>query len=214
MDWKILRKIDIEIDPEEVRRIVGLRKDSGGPSSQRGAERIDSALELAGELIEPAAIYTITEGRNIAGPPVFALLEEMALCVCTVGSGLEERAAELSREGALLEALVVDTAGSVAVERTADHVNGIISDIARRKGKRGSLRASPGYGNWDISAQKQIFSIAPAERIGVTLGGGMMMKPEKSISFAVHISENPVRLRSANDCASCDRGDCPYRKRL
>jgi len=214
MDWITLDPIEVEIDRKAVARIVGARSGGGTPAAERIAQRIDSAIRLAGRLIAPAAIYTLTEGRCIEGPPVFEMLEEMALCVCTIGDSLEKKAEQLSAEGSLLEALVLDTAGSEAVESTADYVNGRINEIAHREGKRTSLRASPGYGNWDIKDQKGIFRIAPTDRIGVTLGEGIMMKPKKSISFAVHISENPVRLRSANDCGSCDRRDCPYRKRL
>lgn len=212
MDWVILKDMDIVIDEEEVSRIVGAGKREGAPSAGAAGERIGRAVGLARELAEPAAIYTVTEGKNIEGPPVFRQLKEMALCICTIGGKLEREVENLSAEGSLLEALALDTAGSVAVEGTADYVNGIIEQRAAREGKRTSLRASPGYGNWDIGAQKRIFEMAPAESIGVTLGEGMMMNPGKSISFAVHISENPVRLRSANDCGNCSREDCPYRK--
>jgi hypothetical protein len=214
MDWVILDSIDIEIDRAEVARVVGGRRENGEIPAGRGGERIEAAIELASGMIEPSAVYTITEGRNIAGPPIFNMLESMGLCICTVGGRLEKRAAELSEEGALLEALVLDTAGSTAVEATADYVNRIMDDLAHRRGKRTSLRASPGYGNWDIRDQKEIFRIAPAEKIGVSLGDGMMMKPRKSISFAVHISENPVRLRSGNDCRNCSMENCPYRREI
>ena len=212
MDWVILKDIDIEIDEEEVSRIVCAGKRGGAHSAGAAGERIERAVALAGELIEPAAAYTVTEGRNIEGPPVFRELEEMALCVCTIGDRLEREVENLSAKGSILEALALDTAGSVAVERTADYVNGIIERQAAGEGKRTSLRASPGYGNWDLRAQKSIFEMAPADNIGVSLGEGMMMRPRKSITFAIHISENPVRLRSANDCGSCSQEDCPYRK--
>ena len=212
MDWVILKDMDIVIDIEDVSRIVCAGSREGAPYTGEAGERIERAVELAGELIDPAAVYTITEGRNIEGPRVFRELEEMALCVCTIGDKLEREVENLSAKGSILEALALDTAGSVAVERTADYVNGILEQQAAGDGKRTSLRASPGYGNWDLDDQKRIFEIAPADRIGVILGEGMMMKPRKSISFAVHISESPVNLRSANDCGNCSQEDCPYRK--
>jgi hypothetical protein len=212
MDWKTLESIDIEIDRAETERIAGVRATGEGAAGGRARERIDSALRTAARLIEPAAIYTVIPGELIEGPPVFSRLEEMALCICTIGGKLERKSAELSAEGRILEGLVIDTAGSVAVEQTADYVSGLIEERAGEDGKRTSRRASPGYGNWDISAQRSIFRIAPAERIGVTLNEGMMMEPAKSVTFAIHIAENPVRLRSANDCRSCDRKDCRYRR--
>lgn len=213
MDPVVLRNIEVEIDRPEVERVLGNigrrpLKMREGPSKPR----IERALGMAGELIEPAAIYTITVGERLLWPSIFAGLERVAVCVCTIGPALEAKVAELSRLGEVLEAMVLDAAGSVAAEATADYVDGRITEIAAESGERASRRASPGYGDWGVTGQKGVFSVLPAERIGVKLGPGMMMLPRKSVSFAIHVAKEPLRLRSEKSCGNCDDGDCPYRK--
>ena len=78
-------------------------------------------------------------------------------------------------------------------------------------GLKTSCRASPGYGDWDVKEQKYLFELVPAERIGVTLTESSMMVPRKSVSFAVHIAQDPVRLRSEGSCRNCYMETCPYR---
>lgn len=206
-----LEGFTVGIDPAEVRRFLGR---SGSPPDGSG-ERLERALEgslaLAGELAAPKGIYTVAAGRELPGSKVFEGLEKVAFCVCTVGPAIESEVSLLSEKGSLLEALVLDSAGSVAAEEVAGYMEGEIGRVAEGEGLRISCRASPGYGDWDIREQGAIFSLLPAELIGVRLTERYMMVPRKSVSFAVQIAERPRRMRSENSCRNCDRGDCPYR---
>jgi len=111
----------------------------------------------------------------------------------------------------MLAAVVLDAIGSAAAEAVARYVSDRIDEEAAAEGLKTSCRASPGYGDWDVKEQKNLFELVPAERIGVTLTDSAMMVPRKSISFAVHISDKPVRLRGENSCRNCDMDTCPYR---
>ena len=111
----------------------------------------------------------------------------------------------------MLRAVVLDAAGSVAAEAAAEYMDRAIQERAAAEGLRTSCRASPGYGDWDVREQKALFGLVPAGRIGVRLSESGMMIPRKSVSFAIHIDENPTRMRSENSCRNCDREDCPYR---
>jgi cobalamin-dependent methionine synthase I len=111
----------------------------------------------------------------------------------------------------MLAAVVLDAIGSAAAEATARYANERIDEMAAAVGLKTSCRASPGYGDWDVKEQKNLFELVPAERIGVTLTASSMMVPRKSVSFAVHIAEEPVRLRSEGSCRNCDLETCSYR---
>jgi hypothetical protein len=184
-------------------------------ADRRPAERVErvlaEAMTAAGRMIAPKGIYTIVPGSELPGSTLFADLERVAFCVCTIGAALEREVSRRSGAGDLLGAVVLDTVGSVAAEAAAEHIDKVIQELAAGEGLRTSCRASPGYGDWDIREQAAIFSLLPAQRIGVSLTESLMMVPRKSVSFAVHIAASPARMRSENSCRNCGRTDCPFR---
>jgi hypothetical protein len=211
METVLVDTIAIDIDTREVEKLLGTREDSPARTNRRFKDTLEEAVSRAGELLEPRGIYTVAAGRDLPDSNMFETLERMAFCICTVGGRLEEEVTVLSRGGELLKAVVLDSVGSVAAESAADFIENRIRTEAKRDGLDISCRASPGYGDWDIGEQACMFRLLPAERIDVRLSDSLMMIPRKSISFAVHIAEQPVRLRSRDSCRNCDIKDCPYR---
>jgi len=227
MEPVILTDFDIEILPSEVKRLLGHRGvpgaaqdrgDRSGEAEREGTDSagrleraIDEAISRARELLRTAGVYVVGSGDDLPGSTVFEGLERVAYCVCTIGPALEEEVTRLSGSDELLQAVVLDAAGSVAAEAVAEYMDQRIQEEAEGLGLKTSCRASPGYGDWDVREQSKLFRIVPAERIGVTLSESSMMIPRKSVSFAIHIAERPERLRSENSCRNCDRMDCPYK---
>jgi hypothetical protein len=211
MEPVILTDFAVEMDSEEVARLLGAGRESLNASGGRLEEIIGSAIEQARALLSPAGIYVMASGGDLAGSTVFEDLERLAYCVCTIGPALEAQVTRLSAEDELLRAVALDAAGSVAAEATAGYMDQRIREAAAREGLKASCRASPGYGDWEVGEQRALFAIVPAGRIGVRLSESAMMIPRKSVSFAMHIAEHPARLRSENSCRNCDREDCPYR---
>jgi hypothetical protein len=216
MEPVILENFSVEPDGDELSRLLGRKNgESIGAPAAAMAGKIDSALEAMLEeskgMLEPRAIYMLAAGKDLPGSDIFAQLEKVAFCVCTIGPALEERVTALAKEGDMLSAVVLDAIGSAAAEAAARYANDRIDETAAAEGLRTSCRASPGYGDWDVREQKNLFELLPADRIGVTLTESSMMVPRKSISFAVHIAEEPVRLRSEGSCRNCDMETCPYR---
>lgn len=216
MEPVILEGFDIEPDSGELSRLLG-RKNGEGVGAPAAAaagkisEALDAALEESKGLIVPKAICVTAAGADLPGSEMFTELEKVAFCVCTIGPALEERVTALSKDGDMLAAVVLDAIGSAAAEATARYANDRIDEDAAAEGLKTSCRASPGYGDWDVKEQKALFALVPAGRIGVTLTESSMMVPRKSVSFAVHIAEDPVRLRSESSCRNCDMETCPYR---
>ena len=211
MEHVLLEDFGVEIDPVEVKRFLGSRDEGEGVPSARLEEVLSESISLARDLVRPRGIYTVTAGKLLPGSKMFEDLERVAFCICTIGSRLEEEVTAMSARGELLRAVVLDSVGSVSAEAVAEHIDRVIQDEASQEGLKTSCRASPGYGDWDIREQSSIFDLLPAERIGVRLTDRYMMIPRKSVSFAIHIAEKPVRTRSENSCRNCDIKDCPYR---
>lgn len=213
----ILAGFSVEPDERELVKLLGERhvlegaEDPGSEKTGKIKAAVAKALADARSLIEPKGIYEIVTGEEIDGPPQFAGLERVAICVCTIGMALEETVKAAIGAGRMLEGIALDAVGSAAAEAAAGYMNDRIDEAAAAEGLKTSCRASPGYGDWDVGGQRRLFDLLPAERIGVTLTPGAMMVPRKSVSFAVHVATNPVRLRSENSCRACDMDTCPYR---
>lgn len=207
----VLDGFNVPIDPAEVRRFLGAKGRSKPAPAGRYDDILGEAMAAAGRLVAPKAIYTYAAGSELPGSKIFAHLDRMAFCVCTIGPALEAEVTRLSAAGGLLKAVVLDAIGSVAAEAAASYVDERIAAEAAREGLETSCRASPGYGDWDVREQGAIFALLPAGRIGVSLSDTFMMTPRKSISFAVHVAAEPERLRSENSCENCGKRDCRYR---
>jgi len=192
----ILEGFSVEPDQRELARLLGERhilngaEDPASPKATKIKEAIDNALSGARSLIEPKGIYEIVTGAELDGPAGFAKLESVAICVCTIGMALEETVKVAIDAGRMLDGIALDAVGSAAAEAVARYLNDRIDEVARAEGLKTSCRASPGYGDWDVSGQRRLFDLLPAERIGVTLTPGSMMVPRKSVSFAVHVDKD------------------------
>ncbi len=214
MEPVVVEGFDIEIDPAEIRMLLGkkgARRAGGSSDDPRVGSAVAEALDAARSLIAPRGVYVYAAGRDLPRSKMFERLDRMAFCVCTIGPGLEDEVARLSKRDELLRAIMLDAAGSVAAEATADRLDRLIAAEAAREGLKTSCRASPGYGDWDVSGQRSIFELVAADRIGVRLSSSCMMIPRKSVSFAVHVAREPESLRSENSCENCGRKDCEYR---
>ena len=71
-------------------------------------------------------------------------------------------------------------------------------------------RFSPGYGDWPLEEQRQLFAVLNcAKRIGLTLTDGLMMAPSKSVTAIIGLSEDAACVQ--NKCMTCSNINCPYR---
>lgn len=70
---------------------------------------------------------------------------------------------------------------------------------------------SPGYGDWDLAAQQTVLDRLQApKRLGLSLTGGGMLVPEKSVTALVGISDRPEEA-CGQKCMRCRKTDCPFR---
>jgi hypothetical protein len=221
---EVAKNIEVALNRDEVCRRLGYEK--GQSLRPRASSLVDSQLGEARLLIKPHACYTIKSitgvssstlsidgmvlrSRQIA--PMFSGCSRVAVFLVTIGVGLEKRVAQLMGDGLAHEAFVLDTTGSVAVEEAADWLEGEIGRIAAAKGHRIGWRYSPGYCDWDIVQQKELFGILDGESIGVDLTGECLMVPRKSISGIIGMGESCI---TSSACRFCNRKDCPTRREV
>jgi len=223
---EFLDELEANIDTNAVLRIQGYRGDRELKAGIR--EITTEEIEAAQELAKPRAIYREVEvvgveedeirlegdvrlsvGRRIAG--WWQGSQSLAVALCTIGVALEERVMALSKKGEHTAALILDIAGSVALSSTADHVRRFICEKATNSGMNVGPGLNPGYAEWPLTDQRLIFSIMPAERIGVHLNDQLMMIPKKSVSFCAGLGVSET-LGRFNRCTHCGVLKCPYRR--
>ena len=105
----------------------------------------------------------------------------------TVGIGLDRL---IARYGAVSpsKALMLQAIGAERIESLCDRFCSDMQDEYRNSGKSITQRFSPGYGDLNIEAQKEIFRVLDCSRqIGLTLNESMLMSPSKSVTAIVGI---------------------------
>ncbi len=205
------------VEREEVCRLLGypvLRR----PSLQVDA-RLDEVLAEARALVQARGAWRqvpLDECGQLQLEPVPC--EGLVIGLATVGAGLEARASACLRAGDALGALLFDAAGSAAVEEAADRLGAaIVSDLTGEPAARGlpaahlSCRVSPGYGRWKLAAQPSLFARLPHVELGVELLPSFLMRPTKSISFAMWLGADQRPLAGLSGCARCELDECRYR---
>ncbi len=155
------------------------------------------------------------QGTNYrpAGEDIRAFLrgcDSVVLLAATLGAEAESlirRAADRS----MTDAVILDAAGSAAIERVCDNFCADLADALAPRCLTG--RFSPGYGDLPLSEQHALFRILDvSRRIGVTLSPGALMIPQKSVTAFIGVSDHARerRGRGCEDCAGYEH--CAYRR--
>lgn len=210
--------LPVALEREEVCRLLGypvLRR----PSAQVGA-RLDAVLAEARGLVQARGAWQRVALEDCAQLQLEPIpCEGLVIGLVTAGAAVEERASACLSAGDALGALLFDAAGSAAVEEAADRLGAEI--VARLAGEplpgawpapHLSCRVSPGYGRWRLSAQPALFARLPHAALGVELLPSFLMRPSKSISFAMWLGAGQRPLAGLSGCARCELEECRYRR--
>ena len=198
------------IDRAEVLRYLGCP-----PSAHCRIEDAASALMQA---VTPRLVWRrlplcaetakLIEGNDLKSH--LAGCTELVLFAATLGMESEAmlRRAQLR---ALEQAVVFDACASSAIENVCDN---FCTDLAQAVAPQFlTERFSPGYGDYPLCHQKQIFELLDVtRRIGVTLTDSDLMVPQKSVTAIIGISDTP-QPHPKSKCAACRMfAQCTFRK--
>ncbi len=201
--------IPLTVRRADVLHFLGYPEDREPPS--RIGSLLDATLEEARELVEGRGLHVhlpLREAGDVGLEPIEAL--GLVLGLVTVGPALEHKVSEHLASGALTQGLILDAAGSAAVEEAADRLG---ADITGEPASGPvTCRLSPGYGRWGLEAQPALFSRLPHDTIGVQLSGDLVMHPHKSISFAMWLGASESLPVGVAGCDRCSLRTCRYRR--
>ncbi len=220
--YKTISDFNITLTAEEVLKGQGIDPDR---ASKRLFENTSEVIEMAHALIKPVAMYTIVPveslehqhlnftGGSFEGPLVaraMAGAEELNIALCTIGEDLENKVNEIMGNDPV-KAVSLDGAGIAALRKVSQGVEDIISSLACEIDTKLGMRAQPGQEGWPIEQQRVVFSILPADELGILLTDSCLMIPRKSVSFVI------PRGKSLSDsvmpCDFCSkRNRCEWKK--
>jgi hypothetical protein len=171
--YKDLSRVPAEI-VEEAERVAGGLGELLKPAVAFRKFSVESATDGAVELEGGWTFKSRVLARLVSDAP------HAVLFVATIGEALENRVSALFEEGEFLASVLLDAAGTLALHRI---VRALRMALAREvpPGYRLLGRAAPGYGDWDIYDQFQLFS-ALGEPLPARLNESGVMVPKKSVS--------------------------------
>lgn len=137
--------------------------------------------------------------------------DRIVLFAATVGLGLDRLIARYSRVSPS-RALMLQAMGAERIEALCDAFCGEIRQNAQAAGLHTVPRFSPGYGDFPLAVQTEIFQVLDCSRkIGLTLNQSLLMSPSKSVTAVIGLGPCAGGEHSAG-CQSCGKTDCIYRR--
>lgn len=207
--------LTVHISYNSVCHFLGYPKDREPRPSQK--TRIEQIILSARTLVRPRGLY-----REL-GPDRARDLElelnggaTLVAGLVTIGHRLERQVTQCLQRGEDFEALVLDAAGSAAVEEAADRLGTLI--VQGEQDDKASCqlcRLSPGYGRFALEAQKVLLGLLPHHTLGVRLTPACLMVPKKSISFVLLLGERGGKATAEwAGCRYCGMKRCRYRREV
>lgn len=136
--------------------------------------------------------------------------KKIAIFTGTAGDLISKHAASVSANGEFLLGYLYDIMGSVVVEKAIDKMQRELGKLLKSENLAISDRFSPGYCDWSVSEQQQLFSLLPPGFCGVSISESSLMHPIKSVSGIIGIGEHVKQL--GYQCNWCSDKDCIYGK--
>ena len=192
---------------------------------EKTLEMADRAIELLSERCRPRSTSRIveisagTEGIRLEGGAVIyseSIARVMSGCsrMLVFGATLGTEADILiKRETAVNIAMgaVMQAAAAAYIEEYCDELQTELNERFSAVGEPLGDRFSPGYGDFALEYQRELFRILDCPRqIGLTLTDNYIMIPSKSVTAVIPIGG---RCGRQIGCSCCEKMDCQYRKK-
>ena len=137
--------------------------------------------------------------------------DRIVLFGATVGLGLDRLIGRYSRVSPS-RALMLQAIGAERIEALCDAFCEEVRQTAQAAGLHTVPRFSPGYGDFPLAVQTEIFQVLDCSRkIGLTLNQSLLMSPSKSVTAVIGLGPCAGGEHSAG-CQCCGKTDCIYRR--
>lgn len=152
-------------------------------------------------------IKSINLAKNLKG------CKRVVLLAATIGRAADMMIKKYSVTN-LAKAAIVQAAGAAYIESYVDEVEEIIRKYAKEQKLYLCPRFSPGYGDFSLEYQKDIFAMLEcSKRIGITLTNGNLMMPTKSVTAVIGLTTEKRKSCQKETCSQCEKQDCEFRQK-
>jgi len=138
--------------------------------------------------------------------------EGMFVFAATIGHDLENWSKQQMKAGNSLEGYIIDIVGSELAEKTADYLHNHLQSLTESNGYGITNRYSPGYCNWPVTDQHNLFKLFGESNYGIELSESSLMLPVKSVSGIMGVGKG--LKRAEYKCRFCDDDKCILRKQF
>lgn len=135
---------------------------------------------------------------------------EIISYIATLGESIEYEVENLLNKKKLANAYILDSMASVATESIISKFHIRMKNSYANQNKQITLGFSPGYCDWSVNDQKELFDIFDTDKLNVELNDSCLMKPEKSISGVFGITKE---INHYNPCIKCNKYNCHERRK-
>lgn len=213
-----LDKNEIEIDQKEILRYLGYGKNDADYETLKRIENLTKELtkEISPKVCyekyllkkeEDTLLFGIVKTSSVALKKNLQGCEDVVVFVATIGIGVDRIIGKYAKISPL-DAVICQAIATALVEAWCDRF------CDKLKAEYAFLRPrfSPGYGDFWVENQLEIFKMLDVERkIGVTLTQSMHMVPTKSVSAIVGISKEDTGCIQKG-CELCEKTNCQFRR--
>lgn len=135
---------------------------------------------------------------------------ERAACICATLSTDMDKLIKITQVKDMAKAVVMDAFAGVAVEQVCDKIEKQLKELFPEKYL--TYRFGLGYGDLPLEQLGDFLAVlGTSKTIGVTVTGGTMMSPAKSVACIIGISDNQIKSKKKG-CITCNmREKCQFR---
>ncbi|KJR49342.1 Methionine synthase activation domain [Desulfosporosinus sp. I2] len=217
---------NLNLDTSEIYRRIGM-PDADSKRSLNFKPVIEQMRHKALDLVEVRCVYDYVP-VNIVGSgeillanqyPVNVLTSffegahEVLIAIQTVGLRLEEESNRFFEIGEMLDGMVLDGCGTVALDEALELLRGMVVKQVTERGLQTGHNLCPGGYQIPLEAQKTLFTLLDGGKIGVTLGEAMLMSPIKSHTLVIPVGQKLAKsnLSCAITCEMCvEQQNCSH----
>ncbi len=140
------------------------------------------SLETGAETGAETGRETATAFHGAEFAKVLGGCREVVVFVLTLGAGLDAETERFTANEEIVEALFLEMAGWIAVERVTRNFAGHLASLVRGENLAPTRRLGPGYVDWPLEEQAALFGLLDGAPLPVRLLDGCAMIPKKSRS--------------------------------
>ncbi|MBR4890076.1 MAG: Vitamin B12 dependent methionine synthase activation subunit [Clostridia bacterium] len=215
------KKDEIEIKTSEVLRYLGYGKNLPDENVKAEITRVTDEILSSVNPKTCFALLDITIKDNTIDFGVFSafsksLAKNLKLCKKAVIFGATigtETDRIISRYAKLTpsSAVIAQAVGTTAIESWCDIFCSRLGEKFKKDGLFLMPRFSPGYADFLLSHQKDIFNLLNCPKnIGVSITDTLIMTPSKSVTAVVGLSDEDIKCKTGG-CENCDKAStCEY----